>query len=182
MAETIELDNLERPTEDTNEIGAEDEEETNLIDDNELNRSIPVPTGFNPDIGAVPNIRRDAGVMERAFVYDKKNFLKEALKTNLNKGDGPNSTILFDNLVITTDQRTCKNNGAKFKNVKIIIIKNNEFGYSSNIKARSAINEFKELLSKAQAEHAITNEGKIEKTLRDEDIADPPMELVESIH
>ena len=77
MAETIELDNLEQPAEDTNEIGAEDEEETNLIDDNELNGSIPVPTGFNLDIGVVPNIRRDAGVMKRAFVYDKKNFLKK---------------------------------------------------------------------------------------------------------
>ena len=104
------------------------------------------------------------------------------MKTNLNKGDGPNSTILFDNLVITTDQRTGKNNGAKFKNVKIIIIKNNEYEYSSNIKARSAINEFKELLSKAQAEHAKTNKGKIEKTLRDEGIADPPVELVESVY
>ena len=134
MAETIELDNLEQPVEDTNEIGAEDEEETNLIDDNddELNRSIPVPTGFNSDIGVVPNIRRDAGVMKRAFVYDKKNFLKEALKTNLNKGDGPNSTIPFDNLVITTDQRTGKNNGAKFKNVQIIIIiyQSSKFSYS----------------------------------------------------
>ena len=64
----------------------------------------------------------------------------------------------------------------------MLIIKNNEYEYSSNIKARSAINEFKELLSKAQAEHPINNEGKIEKTLRDEGIADPPMELVESVH
>ena len=179
MAEAIEMDNLD-PIEET--PPENEEEETNLIDnDNPLDTSIPVPTGFNPDIGVVLDVRRDVGVMRRAFVHDKKNFLKEALKVNLNKGNGPNSAILHYNLELTRGQRTGKNNGAKFKGVKIIMLKNNEYEYSSNTKARSAINEFKELLGRTRAEHARTKEGKTEKKLEEEGIGNPPVELIESV-
>ena len=103
------MDDLD-PVDETNEAPPEDEEEEANLD-----ISIPVPAGFNPDIGAAPDVGRDIGVMRMAFVHDKKNFLSEALKVNLNKGDGPSSTTLYDNLLLTRGQRIRKNNGAKFR-------------------------------------------------------------------
>ena len=179
MAEAIEMNGLD-PIEETNKTPPEDEEASLIDDDNPLDTSIPVLIGLKPEfIGTAPNVGRDVGVMRTSFVHEKKNFLKEALKVNLNKGDGPSSTILYDTLELTRGQKTGKNNGAKFKGVKIIILKNNGYEYSSNTKARSAINEFKELLVRARAENAKTNKGKIEKKLEEEGIVNPPVELVD---
>ena len=78
-------------------------------------------------------------------------------------------------------QRTGKNNGAKFRGLKIIILKNNEYDYSSNRKAASKIREFKDLLAKAKAEHAKTNECRIENRLEDEGIVNPPAERIDNV-
>ena len=90
MAEVIEMGDL-KPDEKA--------EETNFMDDNDSNNPIDdknaaKPFRFNPNI---PNVGKDVGVMRRAFTRDKKNFLKEVFQKNFEKGDGPNSTILFDN-------------------------------------------------------------------------------------
>ena len=105
--------------------------------------------------------------MKRVFTLDRKNFLKNALNVSLNKGDGPNSTILFDNLQLTNDQRTGKNNGAKYKGAKIIVVKDGKYviSASSDKKIVSAIKEFNETLKKAKAEHEKTLVGMIEKSI-----------------
>ncbi|CAB3985783.1 uncharacterized transposon-derived, partial [Paramuricea clavata] len=41
------------------------------------------------------------GVMKRAYTLDKKDFLKRELGVNINKGDGPSSTIIFDKMKLT---------------------------------------------------------------------------------
>ena len=64
LAEAIEMNDLD-PIEETNKTPPEDEEASLIDDDNPLNTSVRV--------------------MRRAFVHEKKNFLKEALKVNLNK-------------------------------------------------------------------------------------------------
>ena len=151
--------------------GDDDEgtEETNLDEIENLewdDDSILVPQGFNPDLGNIPD---DPRGLKRVFTRDRKIFLKNALDVSLNKGDGPNSTIIFDNLQLTNDQRSGKNNGAKFKGVKIIVMKDGKYEYSSNSskKTTQAIAEFKATLEKAKAEHEKTAIGDTEKQFKD---------------
>ena len=91
------------------------------------------------------------------------------MDVSLNKGDGPNSMIIFDNLQLTNDQRSGKNNGAKFKGVKILIVKDGRYEYSSNSNKETtqAIAEFKATLEKAKAEHAKTAVGETEKQFKE---------------
>ena len=150
--ENIELEEITQ-TEET-EGSEAGEEETNLDDIDEQNQSISVPQGFNPDLGEAPEAPSgaDVGLMKRVFTRDRKIFLKNALNVSLNKGDGPNSTILFDNLQLTNDQRTGKNNGAKYKGVKIIVVKDGEYVISTSAdkKTRNTITEFESTLEKAK--------------------------------
>ena len=132
MADNIELNEIgdrNEPAEDeveeeeTDLGGTDDLEWDNTQDD--PNQSISVPQGFNPDLGEAPEA--PSGSMKRVFTRDRKIFLKNALNVSMNKGDGPNSTTLFDNLQLTNDQRTGNNNGAKYKGVKIIVVKDGKY-------------------------------------------------------
>ena len=198
MAENIELGEIGERENDFEEETNQDEEtnldeDTNLdnedllLGDNELNKSIPVPSGFNPDVvnrETFRNARRNDGVLRRVYIQDKRNFLRDAIEVNLKKGDGPNSSILLDNLSLTSDQRTGKNNGAKYKGVKIFVLKNGEYDYSTNSNKRTTdtIKEFKQTLEKAKAEHAKTLDGQTEKRLEeDEGVTNPSSEHSESI-
>ena len=150
----------------------EGDEETNLDNNENLewdDDSILVPKGpqrFNPDLGDIPD---DPRGLKRIFTRDRKIFLKNALDVSLNKVDGPNSTITFDNLQLTNDQRSGKNNGAKYKGVKIIVMKDGRYEYSSNSieKTTQAIAEFKATPKKAKVEHEKTAIGDTEKQFRD---------------
>ena len=197
MAENIELGEIGERENDFEEETNQDEEtnldeDTNLdnedllLGDNELNKIIPVPSGFNPDVvnrETFRNARRNDGVLRRVFIQDKRNFLRDALDINLKKGDGHNSSILLDNLSLTNDQRTGKNNGAKYKGVKILVLKNGEYDYSTNTnkKTTDTIKEFKQTLEKAKAEHAKTLDGQTEQSLKDEGVTSPTSEHSESI-
>ena len=169
--EEIELKELEEAeAEDRKDREDDDEgtEETNLEWDDD---SILVPQGFNPDLGDILN---DARGLKRVLTQDRKTFLKNALAVSLNKGDGPNSTIIFDNLQLTNHLRTKNNNGAKYKGVKIIVMNDGKYEYSSNSskKTTQAIAEFKAMLEKAKAEHAKTAIGETEKQFRDFGVED----------
>ena len=186
--EGIELEDITQ-IDDDDEAG---EEETNLNDlewDNTQdnpNQSILVPQGFNPDLGEAPeapNVRKNVGAMRRVFTRDRKIFLQNALKVSLNKGDGPNSTTLFDNLKLTNDLRTGKNNSAKYKGVKIIVVKDGEYAMSTSAdkKTRNTITEFESTLEKAKAEHAKTAVGETENQFEDAGVDDPSQEDVDSV-
>ena len=85
---------------------------------------------------------------------------------------------------LTNDQRTKKNNGAKYKGVKILVLKNGEYDYSTNTNKRTTdtIREFKQTLEKAKAEHDKTLDGQTEKRLEeDEGVTNPSSEHSESI-
>ena len=58
--------------------------------------------------------------VRRHIIYDKKQFLKKGLGINVNKRDGPNASILFDKLKITTGKNN-KINGATYKGKKILV-------------------------------------------------------------
>ena len=181
MAEedNIEMKDLDRLKEVEEEIAAE--EETNIDDDDrdellvrkkqnlrtggerrDPNVSITFPQGFNPDIEGVPETPKG---LKRIFTNDRKIFLKNALNVSLNKGDGPNSTTLFDNLQLTNDQRSGKNNGAKYKGTKIIVVKDGEYKFSTSAdkKTRNAVEDFKTVLEKAKIEHGKTAAAEVEE-------------------
>ena len=101
---------------------------------------------------------------------------------SLNKGDGTNSTTIFDNLQLT-DLRLGKNNGAKYNKVKIIVTKDGRYEYSSSSdkKTTQAIAEFKATLEKAKAKHAKTAIGDMEKQLEDFGVEDVSQEDAVSI-
>ena len=173
----------------------EGDEETNLDDDTEGNEnlewddSILVPSGsqgFSPDPywgreapqGDIPNVLRG---LKRTLTQDRKIFLKNALAVSLNKGDGPNSTTIFDNLQLTNDRRLGKNNGAKYKGVKIIVMNDGRYEYSSNSSGKTTrvIEEFKATLEKAK--HEKTAIGDTEKQFRDIGVEDVSQEDAVSI-
>ena len=169
--EEIELKELEAAeAEDPEDL--EDDEETNLDDDPEGNEEPEGAGNLEWDDGGIgfdPDIPRAPRGLGRILTQDRKIFLKNALAVSLNKGDGPNSRNIFDNLQLTNDQRSGKNNGAKYKGVKIIVMTDGRYEYSSNSsgKTTQAIEEFKATLEKAKAEHEKTAIGDTEKQLRD---------------
>ena len=80
----IELDNLDRQEEEQQQQEAQ--QETNIDNDDWRNESIVVIDTSNPD--AIPNPRKDASAIRRAYTEDKKSLLRE-MNININKGDGP---------------------------------------------------------------------------------------------
>ena len=151
----------ERETQQANE-----EEETSFTDDRRpgdesvliIDGSNPVFTRVDadrPSTSEIPNARRDAGVMKRHIIHDMKQFLKKGLGLTINKGDGPNSTIIYDKVRFTTDKDN-KINGATYKGKKILILKDGELRYSTDKTKAPLVNEFKELLRRADAEHQKT--------------------------
>ena len=159
----IELDNLDREREAENN----EEGESSFIDDRPGDESILIidtsnPVFTRPDDESIPNPRRDAGIIRRHIIHDKKQFLKTGLGITVNKGDGPNSTILYDELKTVTGKNG-KINGATYKGKKILILKNGKMEYSADKSKTQYVNEFKELLKKAYAEHQKTPAALVEK-------------------
>lgn len=132
VVDDIELEDLDREREaETNE-----QAETSFIDDNPGDESILIIDGSNPIFtrvdesptsdapgGDIRNVRRDAGVIRRHIIHDKKQFLKKGLSITVSKRDGPNSTILYDE-VRTTTGKNSKINGATYKGKNILILSN----------------------------------------------------------
>ena len=127
-ADDIELKDLDRERETQQ---ANEEDKTSFTDDRRPgDESILIIDGSNPvftrvdddgpSTSEIPNARRDAGVMRRHIIHDMKQFLKKGLGITINKGDGPNSTIIYDKLRFTTNKDN-KINGATYKGKKILI-------------------------------------------------------------
>ncbi|CAB3979210.1 uncharacterized transposon-derived [Paramuricea clavata] len=163
-------------------IGKFYEEELSVVDKKnymyrveKILRRRKVVDGSRPD-GSTPNIRRDVGIMKRSYTLDKKDLLKRELEVNINKGDGPSSTIIFDKMKLTVNRAGTKINGATFKDVKIIILKNLKMIYSTDKSKESAVNEYKELIRKAKIEHSKTPAAAVEERLEQQNL-DAPQEL-----
>ena len=92
----IEQDNLDKPEEEPEE---QQEQETNIDDDNWRDQSIVIIDTSNPD-AEIPNPRKDAGVIRRAYTEDKRSLLRE-MGININKGDEPSAKGVFEKLKVT---------------------------------------------------------------------------------
>jgi hypothetical protein len=184
----IELDEINRVNDrEAEEAETAEEGETSFVDDNaRRDESILIPVGFNPDAdgsrpgGSAANIKRDVGVIKRSYTLDKNNFLKRELGVNINKGDGPSSTEIFDKMKLTINKAGTKNNGATFKDVKIIFLKNGKRIYSTDKNKESAVNEYKELIRKAKIEHSKTPAAAVEERPKQQNL-DTPQELVDHV-
>ena len=128
--ENIDLENLdrERLPDQTNE---EEEEETSFIDGN--HESVLVIDGSNPNFtrvdvddkpstSRIPDARRDAGDTKRSMTAGIKVNIKKWLGVTINKGDGPNSTLVYDNLRFTCGKNE-EPNGVVYKGKKILILR-----------------------------------------------------------
>ena len=119
----IELDNLGENRIPEEEEG-EEETSTDWRDESIIEFNPEIRQGLEERKGLdtnIPNPRKDAGVIRRAYTEDKKNLLKE-LGISLNKGDGPFAKSVFEKLKVTVNSKG-KVNGAEFDGVKIIVQK-----------------------------------------------------------
>ena len=114
----------------------------------------------NPD-AEIPNPRKDAGVIRRAYTEDKKSLLRE-MGININKGDGPSAKAVFEKLKVTVNKKG-RVNGAEYDGTRIIVQKGKRLVYTEDVKKVSKFNEFKRLLEKAELEHGKTGAAVVEE-------------------
>ena len=156
----IDLDNLDKPEEEPEE---QQEQETN-IDDDWRDQSIVIIDTSNPD-AEIPNPRKDAGVIRRAYTEDKKSLLR-GMGININKGDGPSAKAVFEKLKVTVNRKG-RVNGAEYDSTRIIVQKGKRLVYTEDVKKASKVNEFKRLVEKAELEHGKTGAAVIEEAVPD---------------
>ena len=166
----IELDNLDKPEEEPEE---QQEQETNIDDDDWRDQSIVIIDASNPDadirgnLDAMREANRDLGkglgVIRRAYTEDKKSLLRE-MGVNINKGDGPSAKAVFERLKVTVNRKG-RVNGAGYDGTRIIVQKGKRLVYTENVKNASKVNEFKELVKRAEAEHEKTAVALVEEKL-----------------
>jgi hypothetical protein len=174
---------------------SEQEEETNFDDeDRHGDESILIIDGSNPifnrlddekdanlDIESrVKKMGKSDGKVKRYIIHTKKQFLKDGLGVTVNKGDGPSSTTLYDELRITTSKKNGKIDGALYKGKKILIMKNGKMERSTDMSKVRYVNEFEELLKKAHAEHKKTPAAQVEGHLEAQGL-DAAEETVDSV-
>ena len=157
----IELDNLDKPEEEPEE---QQEQETNIDDDNWRDQRIVIIDTSNPDAG-IPNLRKDAGVIKRAYPEDKKSLLRE-MGININKGDGPSAKAVFKKLKVTVNRKG-RVNGAEYDGTKIIVQKGKRLVYMEDVKKAPKVNEFKRLVERAELEHGKTGAAVVEEAVPD---------------
>ena len=157
----IELNNLDKPEEEPEE---QEEQETNIDDDDWRGQSIVIIDTSNPD-AEIPNPRKDAGVIRRAYPEDKKSLLRK-MGININKGDGPSAKAVFEKLKVTLNRKGMVN-GAKYDGTRIIVQKGKRLVYTEDVKKASKVNEFKRLVKRAELEHGKTGTAVIEEAVPD---------------
>ena len=120
---------------------------------------------FNDDHpgGEIPNPRKDASVMKRAYTEDKKNLLRK-LNINIRKGDGPNAKSLFERIKITANRKG-NVNGVEFDGVKIIVLEGKTLRFTKNVKLKSKLYEFNSLVKEAEKENEKTVAALIEDSI-----------------
>ena len=154
------VDNLDKPEEEPEE---QQEQETN-IDDDWRDQSIVIIDTSNPD-AEIPNPRKDAGVIRRAYTEDKKSLLRE-MGINIKKGDGPSAKAVFEKLKVTVNRKG-RVNGAEYDGTRIIVQKVKRLVYTKDVKKASKVNEFTRLVEKAELEHGKTGAAVVEEAVPD---------------
>ena len=136
----------------------DEQEETNLDDNRPGNESVLIIDGSNPDFtrvddddkpstSGIPDVRRDVANMKRDITLDKKRTLKEELGATINKGDGPNSTLIYDKIHFKFNEKTGKATSATYDGKELLVLRDGKLDYSKRT-SESFINNFKEILRK----------------------------------
>ena len=118
----------------------------------------------NPD-AEIPNPRKDASVIRRAYTEDKKSLFRE-MGININKGDGPSAKAVFEKIKVTVNRKG-RVNGAEYDGTRIIVQKGKRLVYTGDVKKASKVNEFKELVERAKREHDKTGAAVVEEAVSD---------------
>ena len=134
------------------------------------NASIIVPQGFNP------NIEEDT-VRE---LEQKKDFLREYLSISVDEADGTNSATFLKNIELRVG-KTGKIIGINWKGKKVIVSVKDGYDYTGDKDLKSAVDDFKAVLGRAQIEHDKTAAAKVEKQLADAGVANATREDVEQV-
>ena len=143
-----------------------EQEETNLDDNRPGDESVLIIDGSNPDFtrvddddkpstSGIPDVRRDVANMKRDITLDKKTTLKEELGATINKGDGPNSTLIYDKIHFIFNEKTGKATSATYDGKELLVLRDGKLDYSKRT-SESFVNNFKEILRKAKAEYQKT--------------------------
>ena len=170
--ENIELDEITQvEDEETKGTG---QEETNLDDNEEElerlerlrdpNASIVVPQGLNPDIEAEQEVRE---------LEQKKDFLREYLNISVDESDGTNSAKFLKHTQLRVG-KTGKIIGLGWKGKDVIVSAKDGYDYTVAKTLKSAVDDFKDVLARAQIEHGKTAAAEVEKQFVDttrEDLA-----------
>ncbi len=175
----IELDNIgEDRTEQERAEQAAEKSFTENEDNNGARDDILIIDGSNPKFtcvstkpsddyptpSSIPSLP-DVGEYKRSITRTKKEFLEKGVCVILNKGAGPKSKELFDNLRVTLDSKGKRINGAEYDGKKILVLKDGKIVYSANRAYARDITNFQKLLRKAQLEYAETITSVIDNEL-----------------
>ena len=125
-------------------------------------QSIVIIDTSNPD-AKIPNPRKDAGVIRRAYTEDKKSLLRE-MGININKGDGPSAKAVFEKLKVTINRKG-RVNGAEYDGTRIIVQKGKRLVYTEDVKKASEVNKFK--VERAELDHGKTGAVVVEEAVPD---------------
>ena len=134
---------------------SEQEEETNFDDeDRHGDESILIIDGSNPIFNRLDGETSETynNPLKEIVIQNTKQFLKDGLGISSDRIDGPYSTKLYDELIVTKDKNN-KINGAKYKGKKILFLRGGKMMYSKDMSKEAYVNVFKEILMKAHKEH-----------------------------
>ncbi len=123
------------------------------------------PSDDYPTPSSIPSLP-DVGEYKRSITCTKKEFLEKGLSVILNKGAGPKSKELFDNLRVTLDSKGKRINGAEYDGKKIFLLKDGKIVYSANRAYTTDITNFQKLLGKVQLEYDETITSVIDNELQ----------------
>ena len=101
------------------------------------------------------HLGRGIGNIRTSITTGLKRHLREELGVTFNKKDSPSSTLIYDKLEFKVSEKNGKVTSATYDGKEPLVLRNGKLDYSKRT-SESFVNEFKELLKKAVAEHQET--------------------------
>ena len=135
------------------------------------NASIVLPQGLNPDIEAE---------QELCELEQKKDFLREYLNISVDESDGTNSTKFLKHTELRVG-KTGKIIGLRWKGKDVIVSAKDGYDYSDAKKLKSAVDDFKAVLARAQIEHGKTAAAEVDEQLLDTGVSNATREDVDAV-
>ena len=168
----MEMGDLDRPEDRQEKQQEDEEEETSFGEEDRRDESMVIIDTSNPNANVRGNLDamkeadrylgRGIGVKNLEYTLEKKKFLKE-MGINVEKKDGPSSSTVLEKLSLTRNKKGQL--VGEFDGKKVFVRKGKGLAFSEDKKLVSKVNEFKELVKEAEAEHEKTPVALIEEKL-----------------